>query len=555
MRPTFALGALALLAASCQSYPFEPRYAKRSEVKRIDEVVLTTRPTDILLVVDNSGTMEGKRELLVNNISSFVDTLIDSATDFHLGIVTTDVDCNLPSQSCSGPNAASDACCTLHARANLWCTETRDGSGKLQSNCDGGRLRADAAGNRIFTRPVEGRKATAAEKLAWTTNLTDVIQKLACDFSTSPGVPPGSAYQSGLEAALRAVGCSMGQCPANTPDAAAVAELNAGFVRTDADPAKNADLVVMFLTGTDDCSFRSPSVYRNVNTDNDPAKHLCDFSECYASYGTSLDTDGDGKPDWWDETSANNAFSCSGFRRSVAPPMPNPVDDYLTDLVNLKGGDARKVRGAAIVSGLPDASFGVGFKPGACYESGGHPSTECSCLFTHAKPPGGGVDVFCQLTTLLGQFASPPGNLNTAHFPIPAGSYEVCKQSAPDQGGCQALPGTRYTEFLKQLAARHVAVKAPEDVLIDSLCQQSYSDTLSNIVNNIILRNCFDMGMVPKDAESIQVSLNGNTLPNVAKGAKNTPGWSWVPGASEICLEGLTKSIADRFEIFVASPQ
>lgn len=558
MRPIIVACALALVAASCQTYPFEPRYSRRSDVKRIDEVVLTTRPTDILLVVDNSGTMEGKREQLVRNIASFVDGLVGSASDFHLGIVTTDVDCNLPNQSCL-PGGASSACCALHG--STWCQDVVDGTGKVVgSTCDGGRLRADASGKRIFTNPAPGRKATQAEKDAFTSNLTSIITGLACDLAGSPRVPPGSAYQSGLEAALRVVGCSLGadQCPATTPQPNAVADLNAGFIRNDSDPVKNADLVVLFLTGTDDCSFRDASVYQSLtnNADvNQQAHHLCDFAECYASYGAKLDGNVNGVPDWWDGQSASDSYYCGSVKRSAAPPTPDDVGDYLDALVALKGGDVKKVRGAAIVSGLPDANFGTGFVSGACYESGGHPSLECSCLFSRPKPQNG-VDLFCQLTTLLGQYTNPPGSLDTPHFPQPpAGTkYDLCKVQQDNQGGCQALPGTRYTEFLKQLAARHVAVKAAEDVLIDSLCQESYSDTLSNIVNNIILRNCFDMGVVPTSVADVQVSHNGTTLPNVPKGTKNTPGWSWVAGASEICLEGLTKAPGDKFEVFVASP-
>jgi hypothetical protein len=120
-------------------------------------------------------------------------------------------------------------------------------------------------------------------------------------------------------------------------------------------------------------------------------------------------------------------------------------------------------------------------------------------------------------------------------------------------GGCEAVPSGRYVTFLEELAARRVAALARPDTLVASICQTDYSDTLYTIVNNVILTSCFDLGEVPASVDRVVVRLNGEPLGNVpVKPDPPAPGWSWVQGSTEICLEGgLRKTIGDEFEIFV----
>jgi hypothetical protein len=106
-----------------------------------------------------------------------------------------------------------------------------------------------------------------------------------------------------------------------------------------------------------------------------------------------------------------------------------------------------------------------------------------------------------------------------------------------------------------------------------------------DIVNTIILTNCFDLGVVPARSEDLVVKLNGNPVPYVwtcdrfgtesrctanaciwdpqangglggceppAEAGSADSGWSWRAGTSEVCLEGdLKKTIGDEFEIFL----
>ena len=47
---------------------------------------------DILLVVDNSCSMEDEQNELANNFEAFVQFIEQVETDYHIGVVTTDVD-------------------------------------------------------------------------------------------------------------------------------------------------------------------------------------------------------------------------------------------------------------------------------------------------------------------------------------------------------------------------------------------------------------------------------------------------------------------------------
>jgi hypothetical protein len=91
-------------ALGCQDYPFEIRLPKRVSARKLNEVVATVRPTDILLVVDTSGSMLEEHLLLKSNVASFVEELLDNNVDFHLGIIAPDMECNIPERSCTAPD-------------------------------------------------------------------------------------------------------------------------------------------------------------------------------------------------------------------------------------------------------------------------------------------------------------------------------------------------------------------------------------------------------------------------------------------------------------------
>jgi len=532
---------LFLGVGACQDYVFEARPANRSKATKITELVANIEPTDILFVIDNSGSMQEEIVELQNNIGLFIDEMAKSQTDFQVGIIAPDVECNLPRYVCTdtcpaqgneagcndkpecGWNAAQSSCllnwplgsyaCCVRQPTPI-CTDELDNEGHvIASTCDGGRLRASAQGRRLFARPAAGQEA------AWVAEFKETIASLGTN---------GSSYEGGLEAMRRAVSCSAGVgCDAFDQ---AVADVNQGLIRA------GANLVVIFVTDEDDCSMADRDAYAQPRPASDTAEqaaHLCWPNECYAYYGAANDLDQDGLMDWADPdqmTPAQGLLQCgpagAKVARTVNPPSPRAVEEYLDALVAAKGGDITKVRAAGIVSAIAASDAVLGSEPAACVGTASGPSIDCGCLAT-----GAGDQFMCAFTALIGQRGTP--------FPD------------PPSGGCSGLPGSRYVEFLQKLAARRQAALVNSNTLVDSICKSDYSQTMYQIVNDVILDPCVTLSSVPAVDTDLQVMLNGQLLAKVDVGA-GTPGYSWVAGSAIVCLEGgLSKKIGDSFEIVI----
>ncbi len=58
-----------------------------------DRVVQVTEPAvDVLWVIDNSGSMDDNQAALADNFPSFMDYFLGSGLDYHIGVVSTDMD-------------------------------------------------------------------------------------------------------------------------------------------------------------------------------------------------------------------------------------------------------------------------------------------------------------------------------------------------------------------------------------------------------------------------------------------------------------------------------
>jgi hypothetical protein len=530
----FFVACLVIVAAgvACQDYPFELRIPKRVTARKVSEVVATVRPTDILLVIDSSGTMAEERAVLKQNVERFVEELVDNRVDFHLGIVVPDMECNLPSRSCGPGSSASRTCCLLNPPA---CS---DDLPTKSTTCDGGRLRKASGGTNgaYFTRPAR------ADIVAFKDEINATLDSFSCK---------SSPYEAAFETAVAAVACSVGagtniatDCPGGA--AGPVAQINAGFIRD------GADLVIIFMSDEDDCSFRGESFRYGRPLDPtssvDQNDHLCDQSECYAYYGSDLN--GDGTPPFdWSDTSGSGArgwFDCEGNIRQVDPPMPSGVGGFIDSLITYKAvgtpsSTIKRVRAAAISGAVADPGAELGARDAGCFRTVAAPSDQCGC--SSIFPPSCSTcsdEFFCDLTDHIGQFQTPVPSAATA---------DSCGTPVFSYGGCESLPGRRYRQFLEALADRRVTAGAQPDALLDSICQFDYSDTLSRIVNNVILSNCFTLPEIPADPDYITVRLNGQDLPRVPDGS-TSPGYSYLDGSTEICLEGgVKKTLDDRFEI------
>jgi len=61
------------------------------QTQQVDEFVQrTAEASDVLFVVDNSGSMTEERQALIDNFAVFLEFLVDSPLDYHIGVVTLD---------------------------------------------------------------------------------------------------------------------------------------------------------------------------------------------------------------------------------------------------------------------------------------------------------------------------------------------------------------------------------------------------------------------------------------------------------------------------------
>ncbi|HET6347205.1 MAG TPA: vWA domain-containing protein, partial [Myxococcota bacterium] len=433
---------LVALGTGCQGYPFEQRLPVRADGRKVTQQVASVTPTDVLFVVDNSGSMLNQRLELIDNVGRFIAQMASSTNDFHVGVVTTDVECNIPERDCV-TNTSSASCCALTAGQTACVEQDLDGDGKVDwSNCDGGRLRAPKGKPAYFGRPT-------ADPNAWVDDFSNTIRDLGCQ---------GSGFESGLEAARRAINCALDlpDCPSPS-----IAQLNAGFIR-DA-----ADLVVVFVTDEDDCSFVDPNRYLrppDPSSAADQATHLCAPTECYAHYGKDDDANGDGLQNWADPAFVSpSLFRCasggSAINRLANPPYPDDIALYVDGLAAAKGGNIKKVRGAGIVSGIAEGGRPLGFRSDVCIGASVGPTAACGCWSASIS------SFYCALTQRIGHFSTPfpPNQTSNECSNVGAGNPNDITTPQP---GCKAMPGHRYLTFLEALSQRRTQAGVRSDTLV-----------------------------------------------------------------------------------------
>ena len=171
-----------------------------------------TNKVDILMVIDNSGSMCEEQDSVRTNISSLVDALIDAGVDFQVAVVTTDMENPLESGRFQNvPNNETSPACLLTIDISQ-CPGAGDVGGQLPP-----------------------RILSSADYLAGDGPGQDALElHLGCNLAVGTG---GTGFEAGLDAAVTAVGES---APSE----------NAGFVRPD------AHLAVFFVTDEHDCTDR-----------------------------------------------------------------------------------------------------------------------------------------------------------------------------------------------------------------------------------------------------------------------------------------------------------
>ncbi len=219
---------LAFLAA-CQEYPFVYRPNQRVALTTMREVIVRNTNTDVLFIIDNSGSMTEEQANLKRNTAVFITTLAQSENIYRVGIITTDA------RDEAAPGENGGRLRLVHATS-------------AELSAAGCGIGEDTSPEPYLVRP-DPLDPQATEKRC----------RLVEDFKKTidaVGVNPNHFFEAGLAATCQALAsagaadCSAvtaGSVPCACTDAVAAA--NSGFLRPD------ADLAVIALTDEDDCTF------------------------------------------------------------------------------------------------------------------------------------------------------------------------------------------------------------------------------------------------------------------------------------------------------------
>jgi hypothetical protein len=139
---------LVLVLAACQEYnlqgpssvvtTYNPPSLEVAE--RVDHITQVTVPSvDVLFVIDNSGSMAEEQKNLRDNFESFMRYFTDSGLDYHVGVVSTDMDNRQQSgrliadgstRYIDNTSTAQAAAASFRERANLGTMGSPDERGK-----------------------------------------------------------------------------------------------------------------------------------------------------------------------------------------------------------------------------------------------------------------------------------------------------------------------------------------------------------------------------------------------------------------------------------------
>lgn len=396
---------------SCQKYFFVFKKIQRVAVTEVRESVLQGSNTDVLFIIDNSGSMYEEQQNLANNVVYFVDTLAASDNEYQVGIISTD--------ALDQTNTGLDKGQLRMVHANQTALNT--------ANCN---IAPDTSTQPFWQRPKDDDP-----------NVQKLICRLIEDIRAtvnSLGIQ-GGGREAGLLAARMAI----------DPKSVAASH-NKDFVRT------NADLALIFLTDEDDCS--------------------------YENY------------DW----GTNNNEDCYVRKAQAIPPK-----DLVTSLAGFKSSTigVQKLRAALIAGGAFESENNTNFVARGCrIDETNKPSAACGCWSASDD------SFFCELLNGYGQPCTDTvGCMGTETDP-----GDFCKKNSTgscDTPRCEALPASRYTDFLQELKTARADVGFFGGVFEDSICQPDYHNTLVDIANKIVLSDCFSLEVPAMDVNNIRLIL------------------------------------------------
>ncbi|MBI5508685.1 MAG: hypothetical protein HY903_08020 [Deltaproteobacteria bacterium] len=211
--PRAALGIVGGLVTlvGCQDYSFLYRPHQRVATTQVHEIVMRNSDTDILFVIDNSGSMQEEQDNVIRNTRLFIDELALSENAYRVGIVTTD--------AIDEKHPGEDGGRLRMVRAN-----------QTRLNNAGCGIGPDTSPLPYLVRPNLDDPQADAKRCRLVQDFTATVQSLGTG---------GSGRESGMLSARKALDSRL----------ATIAAHNAGFLRD------GADLALIFLSDEEDCAF------------------------------------------------------------------------------------------------------------------------------------------------------------------------------------------------------------------------------------------------------------------------------------------------------------
>ncbi len=500
-RSASRLGLAALLAlVACQNYDFMYRPNQRVVVTSIREVVVRNADTDILFVVDNSGSMLEEQVNLIRNTGVFIEELALSENAYRVGVVTT----NATDEDFSSTNPAN------------WCMECL--------GTDGGRLRMRRATNAELTDPnpdfglgvnlglnipcanTTRDPATAGKNYLIrpaldSPNLDAERCHLIKDFMAtvaSVGID-GTGREAGLLAAQRAV----------APPRDEIRTHNGDFLRDD------ADLALIFLTDEEDCSFS----------------------------------------DYCGPVGGQNACRWGNTLCYEEIALAMPVGSFVSAFATLKASTAgiRKVRAAVIAGGafLQGGELGS-FAAKGCRITAGQVSVDCGCWSSTSGTTAD--DFFCDY--LADGYAHPCPNASgctaDACEALPGGRYFAFLRELGSQRRAVGFPRGTFEDSICQPSYSQTLLDIARTVVL-STCFTLEEAVLDAAQVRLELRH----------TDSLTGQVTSRVLPRFdptdpladcnacSDAACQTGAWR-LASPTEICLDcGLKKDTGDDFALTV----
>ena len=228
------LACATLLTTACNGHPIKPVEFDGSSIKNTGLPLDVNKKVDVLLVIDNSGSMGEEQANLAANFGPFIAQLEAAGADYRIGITTTD----LGGKDCTSP--ATGGSLQLSSCLDRPETFLFSGADQYEVACAAHCELGDADLSIVPTTVGSGGEELARpwiQSRSGVDNLPEEVDTLAAFQCFAPQGISGCGWESPLEAMARALD--------NMQDPA---KPEFGFLRDD------ALLAVLIVTDEVDCS-------------------------------------------------------------------------------------------------------------------------------------------------------------------------------------------------------------------------------------------------------------------------------------------------------------